>query len=243
MTNACNGVWTRTRAKAAGYIVESTLCELCGLHEDTIHGRAWLCQHPPVKKAREEVASPSIIKAARKAGPNCALYNRGIFAHPADDFPEAASEPLASFTCNGEPADPDNWDFGGTICIDGSCDQHMIKDLKRAGWGAVAIDENGVVIATAKGVIPSDTTQSSQSGEYGALTSVAIVATRAARVLGDCLNVVKAWNEPNDRAHVRKAYGCLTQLAKHPRSGPSQITSVEWIKAHQNLKLIKDPRS
>ena len=241
VTNACNGVWTRTRAKAAGYIVESTLCELCGLHEDTIHGRVWLCQHPPVREAREAVASPSITKAAKKAGPNCALYNRGIFAHPADDFPEAASEPLASFTCNGVPADPDNWDFGGTICIDGSCDQHMIKDLKRAGWGAVAIDENGVVIATAKGVIPSDTTQSSQSGEYGALTSVAIVATRAARVLGDCLNVVKAWNEPNDRAHVRKAYGCLTQLSKHPRSGPSQITSVEWIKAHQNLKTIKDP--
>ena len=30
LANACNAVWTRTRASLAGYVVPSTLCELCG---------------------------------------------------------------------------------------------------------------------------------------------------------------------------------------------------------------------
>ena len=32
---ASNAIWTRTRLKEAGYLVESTLCELCGAGEDT----------------------------------------------------------------------------------------------------------------------------------------------------------------------------------------------------------------
>ena len=190
-----------------------------------------------MKKAREEVDSPTVIRAARKAGPNCALYNRGIFAHPAEDFPEAAAEPLASCTFKGKPAEPDTWEFSGTICIDGSCDQHMIEDLRRAGWGAAAINDKGEVLAEAKGVIPADTTQSSQSGEYGALVSVAIPATGLSRILADCLNVVKAWNDPSDRTDVRKAYGSFIKLAKNS-PGASEILSVEWVKAHQNLKLV-----
>ena len=234
-TNACNGIWTKTRAKAAGYELEDSLCELCGLHEDTIHGRVWKCQHPPVKLARELAASPAIIRAALKAGPNCALYNRGIFAHPAEDYPEPAALSNTHCTQEGRVCPSANCEFRGKIFVDGSCDQHMINDLKRAGWGAVAIDERGEVVATARGVIPSDTTQSSQSGEYGALACVALLATGPARIFSDCLNVVKAWNAPSGKEDVRKAYGTYTRFAKHPH-GDNYVESVEWIKAHQDLK-------
>ena len=57
IANACNAVWTRSRATLAGYVVEDTICELCGQHEDTIHGRIWKCQHPDVKAARDKIAS------------------------------------------------------------------------------------------------------------------------------------------------------------------------------------------
>ena len=43
VANAWDAVWTRKRAQQAGYVVEDTRCELCGAHEDTIHGRVWKC--------------------------------------------------------------------------------------------------------------------------------------------------------------------------------------------------------
>jgi hypothetical protein len=38
VTNACNGIWSKRRASNAGYDVEDLSCQLCGQHEDTIHG-------------------------------------------------------------------------------------------------------------------------------------------------------------------------------------------------------------
>ena len=34
-TFACSGCWTRAKLSKAGYLVESTLCPLCGEAEDT----------------------------------------------------------------------------------------------------------------------------------------------------------------------------------------------------------------
>ena len=135
-------MWTRVRAKQAGYEVGDTKCELCGIPEGIIHGRIWKCQHPLVKKARDDAVSATIIRAALKAGPDSALYNRGFFAHPREDYPEAAKDPVANFTYRGTEATAENLEFQGRVFIDGSCDQHMIGDLKRAGWGAVATEDN-----------------------------------------------------------------------------------------------------
>jgi len=41
----CNALWTRKRLKDSGYEIESTLCELYGLEEDTIHHRLYMCKN------------------------------------------------------------------------------------------------------------------------------------------------------------------------------------------------------
>ena len=92
LANACNAVWTLTRAAEAGYDLESTTCSLCGEHDDTIHHRIWCCSHPTVKKASEEAVPASVIQAAAKAGPYSVLYNRGIFAHPEQVWPTPAQD-------------------------------------------------------------------------------------------------------------------------------------------------------
>ena len=87
--------------------------------------------------------------------------------------------------------DKDSFEFTGSICIDGSCDQHPIRDLRRASWGAAAIDTEGNVIARARGTVPADWIQSSQSGEYAALAVTAQIITGVCQIFSDCANVVR----------------------------------------------------
>ena len=195
VAKAGNAVWTRKRAQQAGYTVEDTRCELCGAHGDTTHGRVWKCEHPPVKVAREAVSSRSIIKAALQADPDSALYNRGFFAHPTDDNPQAADDTVGHFAMGRLAGSATSKKRDG-LSLKGSCDQHMITDLRRAGWGAVAVGDEGNVMSVARGVIPADTIQSSQSGEYGALAGFAFIAIRVSQIFNDCANVVTAWGWP-----------------------------------------------
>ena len=89
IANACNAIWTKVRAQSASYDLDTTKCELCGAHEDTIHGRLWKCTHPDVVKARNGVSSARLRKDAIAAGPNSAIFNRGLLPHVADSWPEA----------------------------------------------------------------------------------------------------------------------------------------------------------
>ena len=42
---ACDAIWTRTRLRDAGYLLEDVSCPLCGTQEDTLHHRVWNCLH------------------------------------------------------------------------------------------------------------------------------------------------------------------------------------------------------
>eukprot|EP00959_Pyramimonas_sp_CCMP1952_P117979 2466775-Pyramimonas_sp.AAC.1 len=46
-------MWTKTRARDAGYELSDVLCDLCGSADDTILHRLWRC--PACDDAREEV--------------------------------------------------------------------------------------------------------------------------------------------------------------------------------------------
>ena len=82
--NSCNAVLTKLRTYQAGYDLSDVSCQLCGSHPDTIHQRLWKCQNPEVRKAREVVATQTVIRAAVAAGPQSPLYNRRLSAHPVE---------------------------------------------------------------------------------------------------------------------------------------------------------------
>ena len=89
-----------------------------------------------------------------------------------------------------------DFEFSGSICIDGSYDQHPVKDLRRASWGAAAFNAAGDIIARARGTVPADWIQSSQSGEFAALAVSTQIITGVSLIFSDCSNVVRDWNSP-----------------------------------------------
>ena len=61
----------------------------------------------------------------------------------------------------------------------------------RAGWGCTLVSDDGVIIASARGNVPSCFPQTSQSGEYLAIVAATRFLTGASRIFSDCANVVK----------------------------------------------------
>ena len=57
MAPAVNTVWTKRRAKIAGCLIESDLCEMCGRAEDTLHHRNQVCTDPPSGCSRVQIAT------------------------------------------------------------------------------------------------------------------------------------------------------------------------------------------
>jgi len=97
----CNALWTRTRVKKAGYILESTKCELCEKEEDTIHHRLYMCTHPKALEARQAVAkkmtkdedgvwwprAQKVLDEAIASGSEDPLFLHAVFPHPSDLHP------------------------------------------------------------------------------------------------------------------------------------------------------------
>ena len=99
----CNGVWTLRKAEAAGYNVNNTKCQLCGMHDDTIHARVWHCTDPHVAFAREKWASKKDIQKAREAGEDSLLWSKGLFPYPADECPRPLEHPVYKIRNRGVP--------------------------------------------------------------------------------------------------------------------------------------------
>ena len=82
--------------------------------------------------------------------------------------------------------------MGGLVAMNGSCDQHPIKDLRRAGWGCAMMDtDTGLPAGLAYGCVPSSLPQTSQAGEYAAFAAICNLARKPTKILSDCANVVR----------------------------------------------------
>eukprot|EP00959_Pyramimonas_sp_CCMP1952_P227757 4761973-Pyramimonas_sp.AAC.1 len=40
----CQALWTKCRAAEHGYILPDVLCPMCGLEQDAMFHRLWMCQ-------------------------------------------------------------------------------------------------------------------------------------------------------------------------------------------------------
>ena len=168
-TVACNAPWTKARAAKAGHVLDDVKCERCGVGEDTLFHRLWICSNPRVKQAHENAALAAVIQAAVKAGHRSALHCRSIFEHHQEDLAEPEPNPRRLvFTTDNTTCPGDVW-LTCDVFIDGSADQHVIGDLERAGWGVTRVDEEGFVTAGAYGPVPAFLSQTSQAAEYVAL--------------------------------------------------------------------------
>ena len=165
--------------------------------------------------------------------------------HPSENWPEI-SQDCASRIFDGDSASKgvnvrdEQLNISGTICIDGSCDQHRIRGLKRASWGLVVIDAAGKLQAAARGIVPACLPQTSQSGEDSAMVCVAALAIGPSRILIDCGNVVgELAKRKCSQLHFKRAYGGLLKTACS-NGVQDNIQYVQWVKAHQSIQAARD---
>ena len=124
-------------------------CCLCRAGRDTVCHR--LNEREATKEQRGRLACPGLLQRALLVGGDSVLYTRGILQHPAEWWPRAACDETGTVEVWSERA----WKpvaledlaglgaFAGAVYEDGSCSTEVFRELRRAGWGVVAVDEAG----------------------------------------------------------------------------------------------------
>ena len=82
----------------------------------------------------------------------------------------------------------------------------------------MSVGADGKITARARGVVPADWVQASQSGEYAALASVVRLLPGVGRVFSDCANVVRDWSNPDKQSQLKRAYGNIASYVKNRRA-------------------------
>ncbi len=234
---ACNGIFTRQRARAEGYDIDD-VCVHCGAEGDSVHHRTFCC--PYTRCAVLQHVPMWLYREGARASPKSRFWSSAVFPHPADIWPR----PMEDFNavvvgdCEGS-AGLDGWQdpqtgFGGHLYTDGSCHHHPIRGLARAGSSAVQVNNAGERIRAAYLPVPRHLPQTSQAGENVGVGVARRMAARENHIKCDCHNVVAAANAPAAvaLAHTKRYAGIL--LDRYTRSDQAAKNSrVTWVKAHR----------
>jgi len=89
----CKGIWTRTRAQAAGYDADGK-CPLCGL-PDSVRHRVWKCLHPEAVSARKSVTDDVPVEWLAEAldSEDRLFFDEMKWEHPEVNYPPPAAAP------------------------------------------------------------------------------------------------------------------------------------------------------
>ena len=197
LTAVCGATWTGDRLEEAGYIVDADAvkCSLCKKERDTLQHRLWFCEASA--KARDSVFKKHRheVVAARAAGKDDPLYTRALVKHPAAGFlPPLEGGIEWLFPAAGAAADgTTDSSIGGHLgFLDGSCDTHIIRECRRAGWSVVFTDACGKPSAVVRGPVWHPLPQTAAAAEYVSYGVAAQVVEKPTKLYGDCESVVKA---------------------------------------------------
>jgi hypothetical protein len=242
-----NAIWTKTRLRDAGYLVEDVMCHLCGKVEDTLHHRMWWCDDPAVVEARTKAATPEVIAAARLAGPQSTLYQFGICAHPSDDMPRVC-QPRVQWQIGNGPVHSSSDTPGeqptlptltGSVFADGHCSRFGVQGMDRAAWGLVQVDHAGMPVAWVRGTVPPDYAQTPQAAEFFAAVHAVDLTDGNATLYDDCLNVVRQFQrEVKHWGDESSAYAGAMRTAAKWKTDESFAT-IEKVKAHVDFQKLQ----
>ena len=157
----CGAVMTNTKASSSA--TGRTRLARCAASTTTrfVH-RAWECAAS--EGVRHEHTTKELIAEAKTAGPDSAFFATSLIVHPAERQPQPTehSEMRWWKPCFSEAAP--RWTTH--IQVDGSCLQHAVPELCRAGWSVVATDAEGFAVAGACGPVPRDLPQTVVTAEH-----------------------------------------------------------------------------
>ncbi len=229
---ACGAVMTNQRARDLGYDT-SGLCSLCGQAPDTVDHRTYSC---PATRAAVRAAVPAWFwREAQRTSARGKFWTTACFPHPADVAPLPRSDMHCQVERLGDHGSGDGlMDIGDHVYVDGSSTAHVIKDLARAGCAVVQTTADGTPTKILQVPVPLHLPQTSQASEHLGMGIVFVSLKRAARVVGDCLNVVRAVTGAARRAlDPRSMYAGLTLTTRADPERRRLATAVEWTKAHR----------
>ena len=200
-------------------------CIHCGL-PDSVHHRLWVCGHEAAVAARKRRATDDVIRRAVVAGDRDPVFNRRWVVFNSAELESPARHGgvvLKVDTAEYHHTGGDPWEyaeraglFQGIACADGSCAPHLVPELSRAAWAAVAMRGAGPV-AVVSGPVLSPIAQTSQAAEWCALAAAAEVTGGPTVVHSDSQGVVGAC-EGSGRGPVpwgywKKRHGAIARQA------------------------------
>ena len=189
---------------------------------------------------RGALASRGLLEKARAEGEGNPLFERGLFAHPAEGLSAGPDDRdyVLQVSQDGNWQDvhsADQLDFRGDIFIDGSFFPHVLKGLGRAGWGAVKVDELGFPIARAYGPVWLPLPQSAPSAEWAAYVVACQLCRGPTEVHMDCLSVINVLRKGQHlQLHHKHTHAGYARSALG-EDGAKLINGIHKVKAHQDI--------
>ncbi len=244
MSVACNAVMTYSRAVALGYMVQD-ICPMCGCAGDTIRHRVWECQHPDAVEARRRAAPDWLIDEVRRRPCTQARWTTGVIPHPGDIWPRPSADANPTAVYDGDGERPLSADciprLRGQVYVDGSCTNHVIRDLRRAGTSIVTMGHDDAPLWRIRLPLPSPMPQTSQAAEFAAMPMLLAYLGAAEGewdVASDCLNVVQACSGPPARAlSGQRRYGGVLKPVLADTRWAKQVT-VRKVPAHVEYSAL-----
>ncbi len=239
---ACGAIWTGSVARARGYDTDG-LCALCHAAPDTVHHRTYCCE---ATRHSVQAAVPSWFwDEARRSSAHDAFWTTAVVPHPAEEAPPPRADLLCEvehLTREGkENSTVDNLrDIGGRVYVDGSCQPSTVRGLARAAMALVTADDAGAHTKVLQLPVPRHLPQTAQAAETLVMAVAHDSARGALEVIGDCLNVIRAYQQTAARALLpgRKYAGVVLDSFKD--LARRRLISTRWTRAHREETSAKD---
>ncbi len=232
---ACGAVWTATKARDRGYVTDG-LCPLCKAAPDTVDHRTYGCSR--TEEAVRSAVPTWFWEESQRANARSPFWTTAILPHPTDLAPPPREDFLCEVehhTVEGREAatDDNRMEMKGALYVDGSCFPSPIRGLARASMAIRMVGPAGEPVKTMQLAVPRHLPQTAQVAEH-MVTAVAYQHIRGpAQVMGDCLNVVKAFAGPIARAlkPTNKYAGIV--MSAYNDIARWKATGIRWVKAHR----------
>ncbi len=234
---ACGALWTALKAKERGYITDGN-CPLCKREPDTPRHRTYGCDH--TRGAVMAAVPRWFWEEATRTGAHGQFCTTAMFPHPADGAPWPRADlycEVEHHTAQGitEAGDHNRRHVSGRVCVDGSCTPSAIRGLGRAATAIIMQSETAEPIKTLQFPVPRHLPLTAQAAENLGVAVAFDCIRGAAEVIGDCLNVVRAFAAGAARAlRPTSKYAGLV-LDSFRDAAKKQSTIVRWTRAHRTL--------
>ncbi len=167
------GYWTSARRMEHGLSADAR-CPLCGAAVDDIFHRMWECLE--LHDCRHRYTTERMRDAAAEAGRSSLRWTRAVAAEPRGVM--AAPRRDHGETWVFAPGVPHERWLAGDVYTDGSATNPRHPEVRRAGWAAIQVDDQGELIKGVYGHVPAEasTEQTAGAGELYALRRAAELA-------------------------------------------------------------------